>query len=138
MSGTETVRPSFSSTMRLSAVTRTFFAAAVSVARLEVVMPRLHQFGLVLPNECLHSVQFRRREPTVVLQPNRLQPKLGCPTSSSDVDVYRFAAVARKEEQPIRSALEDRRAHSEILPAFAGHRYAQPSMRYSRRPAVLA
>jgi len=58
--GTETVRPSSSSTISARAVTCTAFAVTASVVALEVVMPRLQQFGLVLLNETLDSVQLVR------------------------------------------------------------------------------
>jgi hypothetical protein len=100
--GTDTVRPSCNSTMRLSAVTRTLFAAAFSVPRLKVVMPPLHQLGLVPPNQHFHLLQLGRRKATVVFQSNRLEPELSRLSLSRYVNVHWFAAVAREEEEPIR------------------------------------
>jgi hypothetical protein len=59
--GTETVRPSRNSTIRVSAVILTFFAVTVSVARLEVLMPCLYEFCFVLLRQGRDCVQFRGR-----------------------------------------------------------------------------
>src|SRR3989338_8373946 len=64
--GTDTVRPSWSSTIKDSRVTRTFLAVAASVAGLEVLMPCLQEFRLVLLHETLDSSQFVRCKPVVV------------------------------------------------------------------------
>src|SRR5438046_2060679 len=74
-SGTDTLRPSRSSTMSASSVTRTRFAVAVSVAGLEVDMPRFQQLALVLLHQCRDLLRFVLGEPTVVFQSDRLQPE---------------------------------------------------------------
>ena len=76
--GTDTVRPSRNSTVKTSAVTLTDAAAAVSLARLEVLMPRLHQLRFVVPHQHCHSVEFCLGESMVVFHANRTQPELRC------------------------------------------------------------
>jgi hypothetical protein len=73
--GTDTLRPSRSSTMSACSVTLTCLAAAISVARLEVVMPCLQQLGLVCPYQHSNLVQFVRSKSKVVLQPHWLQTR---------------------------------------------------------------
>src|ERR1700682_4447974 len=75
--GTDTLRPSRSSTTSASSVLLTCLAAAVSVSSLEVVMPCLQQLGLVFLHQRRNLVQFVRGKSKVVLQPHGLQPELG-------------------------------------------------------------
>jgi hypothetical protein len=49
----------------------TFFAVAVSVARLEVLMPCLYEFCFVFLRQGGDCVQFCRRKSAVVIQSNR-------------------------------------------------------------------
>ena len=46
--GTDTVRPSLSSTLSVRLVTRTLLTVAASIAGLEILMPCLQKFSLVL------------------------------------------------------------------------------------------
>ena len=55
-----------------------------------------------------NPVQFDRGESEVVLQPHRLQPELGGLSVARHVDMGRLAPVARKEDEPIRTAPQDR------------------------------
>jgi len=64
--GTDTVRPSLSSTMSARLETRTSLTVAASIAALEVLMPCLQQFGLVLTDQMLDPSPFVGRESVVV------------------------------------------------------------------------
>ena len=97
-SGTDTDRPSWSSTINARLVTRTFFAVAVSIAALEVLMPCLQEFGLVLLHETLDPIHFVRSEPIVVRPPDWRQPELGCLVLTSDMNVRWVVPIAREEE----------------------------------------
>ena len=110
-SGTDTLRPSRSSTMSTSLVTRTRLAAAASAAGLEVVMPRLQQHGLVFLDQRRNLGQLILSEATVVLQPDVFQPELGGLPLSRYVNMSRFAPVAGKEKEAVRTALQNCRTH---------------------------
>ena len=116
--GTDTVRPSRNSTIRVSAVILMFFAVAVSVARLEVLIPCLYEFCFVLLRECRDRVQFCWRKSVVVFQSNWTQPELGCLPVAFDVNVNRFATIAGEEKEPVRTALQNCRTHNMILPGL--------------------
>src|SRR6266481_7065975 len=96
--GTETVRPSLNSTIRVSAVTLTFLAVAVSVARLEVLMPCLDQFGFVLLHQRRDLVQFCWGDSMVVFHPNWTQPELRGLQLALDVHVNRFPRSLEKKK----------------------------------------
>ena len=128
-SGTETTRPSWSATTSASAVTFTSAARGLSVAGLEVVMPRLHQMRLVCPNDVFDLGQLIRRKTVVVFQPNRRQPELRSLPIAGHMNVDGLAAIARKKEESIRTTPENRRTHEVILPAFlsVGHWVRAPA-----------
>src|SRR6266508_3364174 len=102
--GTETVRPSCSSTMSAPRVTRTFLAVAASIAVLEVLMPCLQEVRLVLPRETLDPSQFVRSKSVVVRLTNGKQPELRGLVLARDVNVHWLVPVTCKEEEPIRAA----------------------------------
>lgn len=116
--GTDTLRPSRNWTTSACSVTLTWVAAAVSIARLEVLMPCLQQLGVVFLHQRRNPVQLVRGKSQGVLQPHGLQPELGGLAVARHMDVRWLAPVARKEEEPIWATLEDRRTHGSILPAF--------------------
>ena len=124
--GTETVRPSRNSTIRVSAVILTFFAVAVSAARLEVLMPCLYEFCLVLLRQRGDRVQFCWRESVVVFQSKWTQPELGCLPVAFDVNVNGFASIAREEKEPVRTALQNRRTHNMNCARFLPTRQVPP------------
>ena len=105
------MRLSRSSTTKALSVTLTFFAAAVSVGTIEVLMPRLQESGLALPSDDRDSIQLVRAEPVIVRLSNRSQPELGELLVPLHVNVGRLLAVAGKEEEPIRTAPQDGGAH---------------------------
>src|SRR5262245_10751560 len=100
-SGTDTTRPSRNSTTSARSVTRTFLAAAVSGATLEVVMPCLREFGFVLSNNPADSIQFRFAESIVVRHSHWPKPELGQLTVSLYMDVNGLVSVAGEEEKPV-------------------------------------
>jgi hypothetical protein len=123
--GTDTTRPSRNSTTSARSVTRTFLAAAVSVATLEVLMPRLRECSLVFLNKSRDTVQFCLAEPVIVRHPNGRQPQFGELPVPLHVNVRRLVSVAGEEEKPIRAALQDGRTHrsdSASFHASAGQR----------------
>ena len=110
-SGTDTTRPSTSATVSSRSVTRTCFAAAVPTADAKVLMPCLQKFGLVLLNETRQSMYFVRSESEIGHQSDWHQPELCQLPFACHMHVRRLGSVAREEEEPIRTALENRRAH---------------------------
>ena len=76
LSGTDKLRPSWSSTMSAASVTRTRLAAAVSVAGLEEIMPRLEKRGPVFLHQCRNLVQFILREVAVRRHHDWIEPEL--------------------------------------------------------------
>jgi len=99
--------------------TRTCLAVAVSVARLEIVIPCPHELRLVLSYETFDSTQLVRRETIAVHLPDGRQPELGYVVVASDVDMYRLTSITRKEKEPVRAASEDGRTHPDDCRSFA-------------------
>src|SRR5262245_20712154 len=96
--GTETARPSVSSTTSVWSVTPTFFAAAISVATVEIFMPCLQKRGFVLAGDHGDPIQLALTEPLIVRLSDRIEPKLGQPRVSLAVHVRRFLAIASKKK----------------------------------------
>src|SRR5437660_12788954 len=103
-SGTDTTRPSRNSTIRARSVTRTFFAAAVSTATVEVVMPGLRERCLVVLNNPDDPIQLRLAESIVVRQSDGNKPVLREFAVSLHMDMNRLISVAGEEEKPVRTA----------------------------------
>src|SRR5205085_259110 len=101
-----------SSTTSARSVTRTFFAAAVSTATLEVVIPCLRKYSFVLPNDIGDAVQLRLAESIVVRHPHWCKLELREFAVASDVNVEWLVSVAGEEEKPVRAALQDGRTHA--------------------------
>ncbi len=115
--GTDSTRPSRSSTTSVSRVTFALTAMG-SAATPEVLMPCLLDVGLVLAHERGHPGQFSRREPVVVLEPHGSHPELRGLPIPCDVHMNRLPTITGEEEQAVRTALQDRRAHSAIVAAL--------------------
>src|SRR6187397_2083951 len=75
VSGTDTTRPSRSSTTSVSLVTLTSVATGASLAA-KVLMPGPLNRDVVLTNQHCHLRQFDLCEPMVVLEAHRGQPEL--------------------------------------------------------------
>src|SRR5437868_1037670 len=89
-SGTDSVRPSSKSTTNASSLTVTLVANAARRSVAEVLIPRPHEFALVLLNERRDPVQLCTAEPTALLEPHGLQPELGPVALPLDVHMPRF------------------------------------------------
>ena len=118
--GTDTTRPSRNSTTSARSVTRTFRAAAVSVAALEVVMPGLRECGFVFSDDPRDAAQFRPAESIVVRHSHGREPELRDLAVPLDVNVRRLVSVAGEEEKPIRATLQDGRTHRRYFGSFSG------------------
>lgn len=69
----------------------------------------------MLSHEALNPIELILREPPVEFQPHGFEPELGLFAFPRDVNVWWFPAIAGVEEEAVRTALEDRRAHNQIL-----------------------
>jgi hypothetical protein len=97
--------------MSASLLTLTSLAVAVSVARAEEVMPRLHEEGPMLMYQRRDSGELILSESAVVFHLHWLQPELSRLPFARHVDVHWFAAIAGKEEESVRPALKNCRTH---------------------------
>jgi hypothetical protein len=97
-SGTEIVRPSLKSTIRLSSVTITLWALASTVKEL---IPTPQQAITVLLNQCLYPIDLISTIPTAILQSDGIEPELGDIVVTFNMSVRRLVAVGRVKEEPI-------------------------------------
>ena len=74
-------------------------------------MPCLQKSGLVLLHETRQSVYFVRSESEIGRQSDWHQPELRQFPFACHMHVRRLGSVAREEEEPIRTAFENGRAH---------------------------
>jgi hypothetical protein len=88
----------------------------------EVFIPRIQQVCSLLGNDTLNSTQFRRAKPQTVIVLEWIEPKLGYCVVPRDMDVRRFTSIRRVEEEPIRTAPQNRGHPStwRITPQFSG------------------
>src|SRR5688500_5990520 len=108
--GTESSRPSVSSTRTRSSVTRTWRANAVGPASVrEVLMPPLEQLVPMLLNESRDLQHLVRSEAAVPRYLHERQPDLRPLSAAPHVYVRRLPAVGGVEEQPIRAEAKDGR-----------------------------
>jgi len=119
LSGTDTLRPSRSSTTSAESVTRTRLATAASIAGLEEVMPRLEKRGPVSLHQRRNLIQFILRESAVRRHPDRVEPEFRHLPFAGNVNVRRLGPVTRKEEEPVRTASENRGTHDDDSASFA-------------------
>ena len=97
------VRPSFSSTTKVSLVTVTASARGTSRSTPEVFIPSLHELHVMIPDDFVDSTEFCSIKATASLQPDRIEPELGDLVLTLDVNVLRFIAIAGVKEQSIRA-----------------------------------
>jgi hypothetical protein len=76
----------------------------------------------MLQHKTFDSSQFVRPEPIVVRLPHGRQPELGCLGFPRNVNVRRFTAITRKNEEPIWSLAQDCRAHLTDCRSFSDWR----------------
>lgn len=81
-------------------------------------MPCLNELNLMISHNALNPVEFSWRESVVVFQADWRQPELGSLAFASYVNMDWLAMITGKEKEPIRTTLENRRAHPRIVPAF--------------------
>src|SRR5262245_4867371 len=75
-SGTEIVLPSLRSTVRVSFVTVTRSAFGTSSSTSEIVIPHLHEPGMMLFDNFLDFVYFNPAEAAAIMHPDRFKPEL--------------------------------------------------------------
>src|SRR3972149_255924 len=105
VSGAESVRPSFNSTIRASSVPSTPTASGIFISTLEVVMPCLQKHGAVFLYNPLNAPQLRPVEPTTLFQSHRVQPELGHVLIPFNMNMLRLIRVTGVEEKPVRAGL---------------------------------
>jgi hypothetical protein len=62
----------------------------------------------MLSNELCHPAKLERLKASTASQTDRIEPKLGDAIILLDVDMGRLGAIARVEEEPVRTNPEDR------------------------------
>ena len=107
--GTETVRPSTRSTIRVSLVTWTLCARACPNSVGEEVIPRLSQVYGLLHHQLLNFGELRSAEPDTLREANRVEPELRPTLSARYMDVSGFLTIGRIEEESVGAGSENRR-----------------------------
>ena len=107
--GMEIVRPSRSSTTRLSSSNDTAAAAGRDMSSAEELIPRLNNHCLMRFDNTPYFSKFRGAEPASVIQLGRADPVLGDRTISVHVDMNWLVAIAGVEEEPIWPNVQNRR-----------------------------
>lgn len=69
----------------------------------------------MLPHEAFDLAELILGETPVEFQSHRFEPELGLFAFPCDVNVWWLPAIAGIEEETVRTAVEDRRAHQPIL-----------------------
>ena len=101
VSGTERLRPSLSSTVKVSSVTITISAAGIEISTAEVCIPCLSKGVLIRDHKVLKTTDLCTRESSALLQPNRIEPKFRQVVFSFNMNVGRFIPISRIEEESI-------------------------------------
>ena len=120
-SGTDTVRPSLRSTVRVSSVTATPVARGVVASVAEVVIPGLKQLCRALVYEPADIANLGPPKSAAAGQPDRAEPELGDAVVPLDVNMRRLVTVARVGEEPIGPDFGDGRQRASIcgLPGWS-------------------
>src|SRR5213080_2132530 len=100
--GAAMVRPSASSTDRVSSLTTTRVARASRVSTTEELIPTLQKLLPVLVHQLLDAIDVLAAEATAAFEADGVEPELGLAVVAFDVDVWRLAAVTGVEEEPER------------------------------------
>jgi hypothetical protein len=98
------VRPSASSTDRVSSLTNTALAKAIRLSTVEELIPTPQQLLAVQFNPFSDSVDFFTAESGAPLQPHWIQPKLCLAGVALDMNVGWLTTISRVKEKPIRAA----------------------------------
>src|ERR1035438_7750944 len=107
--GTESARPSLSSTDRDASVTCTPCAVTIARSSTKVLMPASHQSIPVFLNQTHDLIHLHLTESLARLQPRGLEPNLGSVPFAFNMHVRRFITVARVEEEAVGADAQDGR-----------------------------
>ena len=108
MSGTESVRPSASSSVSASSEMTTLREEpGFQVPKNSCQLPS--NVALIVLNNFLDEVELVVCKSRAALEPDRVELELGLRTGPFDVDARRFVPIAGVEEKPIRTASQDGR-----------------------------
>ena len=113
-SGTEMVRPSASSAVRVSSVTVTSCAFGTITSVVEVIIPSLQKRSGVLFHCTLNPTYLRPPQSTTHFQSHRFQPELCYLVVARDVYVFGLVTIARIEEETV-GALSQNSRHSLVI-----------------------
>ena len=106
-SGTEIVRPSLRSTVRVSAVVRTSVAAGTMISRFEITIPGLHQRFVKSVENFIDPSQFYPGKTSSALQPYGIEPEFRHVAIPFYVDVRSLVPISGIDEDPIRTVTQD-------------------------------
>ena len=112
--GTTRLRPSARSTVNLSYVTVTCTTTG-SVSSTKVVMPRLKESCLMLPNKSRNPAELVCAQAAIGHERHRFQPELGHGPLPLHVDVRRFATVGTEENETVRFLTKESRYRATFL-----------------------
>jgi hypothetical protein len=107
--GTDSARPSDSSTTRASAVTMTPFASGVLTSVGEEVIPFLPKQRCTRHHESFYPLELKTPEPDTLVEAHRVEPELRSARVALHVHMGRLVPVVRVEEHPVRTFPEDSR-----------------------------
>ena len=106
-SGTEMLRPSLKSTLRVSSVTVMLSAVGTSASTVEVRIPCLLKHSVVLMHQLLYPAYFRASESATALKANRIKPEFRDFVIAFDMNVSGLVAIARIEKESVRTFSQD-------------------------------
>jgi hypothetical protein len=109
------VRPSASSTDKVSSLTLTREARASRLSTVEELIPTLQEMLSVLLDQLVDLIDFLSAETRTLFQSHGIEPELRLGVVAIDVNVWRLRTIARVEEKPKRSRPEYCR-HVAMLP----------------------
>ncbi len=100
--GTEMVRPSLRSTLKVSSVTVTFSAVGTAISTAEILIPRLQECSVMIVYKLVHSTNLSAGKSSTPVQSDRLKPELGQFLFTFDMHMRRFIAIPCIEEKTVR------------------------------------
>jgi len=98
------VRPSASSTDRVSALTNTAVAKAIRLSSVEEFIPAPQQLLAVQLDQFSDAVDLRAGESAAPIQPGWIQPEFRLAIVAFDVNVSWLTTISRVKEKPIGAA----------------------------------
>src|SRR5262249_38003925 len=115
-SGAAMVRPSASSTERVSSPTSTWASRPWRSSTVEGFIPAVRYLLPMLLDQLVDAVDFFPAEAATALEPDRVEPEFRLAVVSFDMDVRRLTPIAGIEEEPKWTHAEYGR-HATMLPA---------------------